>query len=258
MCEQVSRMREPVEPAYYIAKEYGKQNIPYWNSSRIWKEAYETLIEYMRKSQIETLSKDDPCWEGYEMVGFKDKDGKKVPNCVPIEASADGEYDLETFADYPDAVKNNAKRGIELNEKNGNKCATQTGKVRAQQLAKGEGVSIETIKRMHSYLSRAEEYYDPSDTSACGTISYLLWGGKSAKSWAQKKLREKDMLNKLEELVKNGQSNKLYKRWIYSIRSRRFSRNTTFLWTWSYKKRSSACEMRRLTSMMRPDMWTMQ
>lgn len=25
----------------------------------------------------------DPCWKGYEMVGMKDKNGKKVPNCVP-------------------------------------------------------------------------------------------------------------------------------------------------------------------------------
>lgn len=24
-----------------------------------------------------------PCWDGYEMVGMKDKDGKQVPNCVP-------------------------------------------------------------------------------------------------------------------------------------------------------------------------------
>jgi len=23
------------------------------------------------------------CWKGYEMVGMKEKDGKKVPNCVP-------------------------------------------------------------------------------------------------------------------------------------------------------------------------------
>lgn len=29
----------------------------------------------------------EPCWEGYEMVGFKIKDGKKVPNCVPVQAS---------------------------------------------------------------------------------------------------------------------------------------------------------------------------
>ena len=28
---------------------------------------------------------DDPCQEGYEQIGMKMKDGKKVPNCVPIE-----------------------------------------------------------------------------------------------------------------------------------------------------------------------------
>jgi hypothetical protein len=80
---------------------------------------------------------------------------------------------------------------MELNERNGNKCATQTGKVRAQQLANGEPISVETIKRMHSYLSRAETYYDNADdTSDCGYISYLLWGGKSALSWSRNKLRE--------------------------------------------------------------------
>lgn len=24
-----------------------------------------------------------PCWKGYEMVGMKNKNGRKVPNCVP-------------------------------------------------------------------------------------------------------------------------------------------------------------------------------
>jgi len=97
---------------------------------------------------------------------------------------------MESYSDYPEAVRNNAKRGIELNEKNGNKCATQTGKVRAQQLAQGEPVSLETIRRMASYLARAEEDYDPGNTSACGTISYLLWGGKAAKRWAESKLKQ--------------------------------------------------------------------
>lgn len=98
--------------------------------------------------------------------------------------------ELKSYSDYPQSVRNNAKRGIELNEKNGNKCATQVGKVRAQQLADGEPISLETIKRMVSYLSRAEEYYDESDTQACGTISYLLWGGKSALRWAEAKVKE--------------------------------------------------------------------
>lgn len=109
---------------------------------------------------------------------------------------ADRSAFADTYADYGEGVRNNAKRGIELNERNGNKCATQTGKVRAQQLAKGDGISLETIKRMHSYLSRAETYYDNADsTSDCGYISYLLWGGKAALGWSRNKLRELGELN---------------------------------------------------------------
>lgn len=98
--------------------------------------------------------------------------------------------ELESYSDYPSGVKNNAKRGLELNEKVDNKCATQVGKVRAQQLAQGKPISVQTIKRMHSYLSRAETYYDEGDTKACGTISYLLWGGKAGKRWSESKLKE--------------------------------------------------------------------
>ena len=106
--------------------------------------------------------------------------------------------DMESYSDYPDAVKNNAKRGIELNENQDNKCATQTGKVRAQQLANGEPISEDTIKRMYSYLSRAGEYYDPNSTTECGTISYLLWGGKAGLRWAKSKLTELELLSAVE------------------------------------------------------------
>ena len=107
--------------------------------------------------------------------------------------------ELESYADYGDGIKNNAKKGIELNEKNNNKCATQTGKVRAQQIANGEKLSVETIKRMYSYLSRAETYYDETDMNACGTISYLLWGGKAALSWSRNKLKELGLLEEAEQ-----------------------------------------------------------
>lgn len=105
-------------------------------------------------------------------------------------------YNEKSFWNYPDAVKNNAKKGIELNEKVNNKCATQVGKVRARQLAKGEAVTLSTVKRMYSYLSRAEEYYNPSDTKACGTISYLLWGGKAAHRWSASILKQEGEIEK--------------------------------------------------------------
>lgn len=102
---------------------------------------------------------------------------------------------FESYNDYPDAVSNNAKRGIELNAKVNNSCATLVGKVRAQQLANKEKISVQTIKRMYSYLSRAETYYNPDDTTACGTISYLLWGGLAGKRWAESKLKELNLFD---------------------------------------------------------------
>ena len=111
---------------------------------------------------------------------------------------------LESYRDYPSGVKNNAKRGLELNEKVDNKCATQVGKIRAQQLAQGKPISKETIKRMYSYLSRAEEYYDEGDTKACGTISYLLWGGKAGKRWAESKLKELGEIELASEVINDS------------------------------------------------------
>ena len=102
----------------------------------------------------------------------------------------DGKIEMESYSDYPNSVKNNAQRGIDLNKEVNNKCATDVGKIRAQQLAQGKPISVSTIKRMYSYLSRAEEYYNEKDKEACGTISYLLWGGKSAKTWALSKLKQ--------------------------------------------------------------------
>jgi predicted SPOUT superfamily RNA methylase MTH1 len=97
---------------------------------------------------------------------------------------------FESHSDYPEAVKNNAKRGIELNEKNGNKCATQVGKIRATQLRDGERVTVDTIKRMYQYLSRAKEDYEQATPQDCGYISYLLWGGLAGLRWSEAKLKE--------------------------------------------------------------------
>ena len=100
---------------------------------------------------------------------------------------------FETYNDYPQAAIKAAKQGIKRNKESGNKCATQVGKVRAQQLANGENISIATIKRMRSFLLRQKDNYElavkRSDYNACGYISYLLWGGPAALPWATKKLR---------------------------------------------------------------------
>lgn len=41
------------------------------------------------ESEINMYEDDDPCWDDYEMVGKKKKNGKEVPNCVPKEEEDD-------------------------------------------------------------------------------------------------------------------------------------------------------------------------
>jgi hypothetical protein len=37
----------------------------------------------------EEMNEESPCWKGYKQIGMKDKDGRKVPNCVPVDEAAD-------------------------------------------------------------------------------------------------------------------------------------------------------------------------
>ena len=65
------------------------------------------------------------------------------------------EENMESVSDYPDSVKNNAKAVLKYVEENGwGSCGTEVGKIRANQLANGEPISLDTVKRMYSYLSR--------------------------------------------------------------------------------------------------------
>jgi len=143
-------------------------------------------IEGMFSDKQEELSKEDIL---LELEAIEQEEAEYLLSEIKGIIENKTDVELKSFSDYPESVSNNAKRGIELNEKVNNRCATQVGKVRAQQLADRKPITMETIKRMYSYLSRAEAYYNPSDTEACGTISYLLWGGKSAKSWAESKIK---------------------------------------------------------------------
>jgi len=42
------------------------------------------IISEGKKKKAKKMEGEDPCWKGYEMVGTKKKNGKEVPNCVPV------------------------------------------------------------------------------------------------------------------------------------------------------------------------------
>jgi hypothetical protein len=46
---------------------------------------YNQLRKMEKNPMKEEKGLEDACWKGYEAVGFKKKNGKRVPNCVPVE-----------------------------------------------------------------------------------------------------------------------------------------------------------------------------
>jgi hypothetical protein len=105
----------------------------------------------------------------------------------------DNTLKLKSYADYPDAVANNAKRALEWAEKNGwGSCGTAVGKRRASQLASKSAITVSTIKRMRSFLARHAGDLESSTSysDGCGKLMYDAWGGKAGLRWAESKLKE--------------------------------------------------------------------
>jgi hypothetical protein len=94
-----------------------------------------------------------------------------------------------------EAMASNAKRGLEMRQKvsPSNRGGTAVGLNRASQFAKRENVSLDTVKRTYSFLSRAEVYYEPGKNTP-GTQAYLLWGGKAGLAWARNILRQEEII----------------------------------------------------------------
>ena len=166
-----------------------------------------TLYMPCEKHPVEMAGLEDACWEGYEPIGLK-PDGS--PNCVPIkeEMSEDGEYvigEYKSYTDYPELIRKNAQSALDYIERTGNpnNCMTQVGKVRAQQLAQGKPISIETVKRMKAYITRHQKDLQSSKSydDGCGKLAMDAWGGVEALSWVESTIKKYEEMSSEEEMT---------------------------------------------------------
>jgi hypothetical protein len=163
------------------------------------------------ESRPDMYGLEEACWPGYEAIGTKiGDDGREVPNCVPIkeEMNEDGTYVVDDFAsydDYPELVRENAKKVLDYIERTGNpnNCMTQVGKVRAQQLAQGKRISIETVKRMKAYISRHKKDLQVSKSydDGCGLLAMDAWGGVEALPWVERTIAKYEEMNAETEIT---------------------------------------------------------
>jgi len=104
----------------------------------------------------------------------------------------------EAFAVPTKEIQDTAQRVLDWVEENGwGDCGTAVGKTRASQLAKGDNISLETITRMFSYLSRHKVDLESSKSydDGCGKLMYDSWGGEAALGWAEREMKKATKMN---------------------------------------------------------------
>jgi len=103
-----------------------------------------------------------------------------------------------------------ARRAIKLKEQGKAKGAgTAVGWTRAGQLARGETLSLSTVKRMYSFFSRHEvdkkgKDFNNAENPSNGKIMWLAWGGDAGFSWSRKIVNREKNVNKsldMQEVV---------------------------------------------------------
>jgi hypothetical protein len=98
----------------------------------------------------------------------------------------------ESYSDYPKQASENAKVALRWADENGwGECGTPVGKARANQLAKGEAITRDTIARMAAF-ERHRQNSQKELGDGCGRLMWLAWGGDAGIEWAQRKLEQID------------------------------------------------------------------
>jgi hypothetical protein len=159
------------------------------------------------KGLDEEKKDDDPCWDNYEQVGMKKKDGKEVPNCVPKQKeSLELDEDIEIVDEEkkkpckPSKGKKSAKRV------NG-KCVSygQSGK------AKDGGERIRPgTKHADAYCARSAKIKKCKEPPCANDLSRKKWkcrGDKSVAEQIVEKVKDTygpEVVNKNKSSVKKG------------------------------------------------------
>jgi len=98
----------------------------------------------------------------------------------------------------PDYIRKVAKRVLEVRETlpKSRQAGTPVGLARANQLANGDNISLQTLLRMRSYLIRARADYRTAKSqgktreNSKAIQAYELWGGPRALAWANEQIKK--------------------------------------------------------------------
>ena len=143
-----------------------------------------------------------------------DKEGKKPYGTYNTKAEAEKRLaQMHSFSKAdsyspPKAVRTAARRALDwIGEGKAGSGFTGVGRARASQLASGESISLDTLKRMKSFFSRHEVDKNALGFSqgekgypSAGRVAWDAWGGDAGFAWAESVVAESE-----KEVAKHNQ-----------------------------------------------------
>ena len=146
--------------------------------------------------------------EFYKVFYDNDKDLKKISKELGMDLKESVLNEEDSYNDYPAAAKKNAQMAIDWKEKYGRDevpAGTPVGWARAHQLAKGEKISADTVKRMsafnrHRKNSKISPEHKDEPWKDNGYVAWLIWGGDEGVDWAIEKSKEIDAMKESKQM----------------------------------------------------------
>lgn len=121
--------------------------------------------------------------------GCHDSKQDAIDHMVALEIATEDEQRADSYAPT-DGMVDEAKRGLAWRQEFG-RGGTEVGVARARDISNRRNLSLDTVKRMHSYFARHEidkdaEGFRPGEDGypSAGRIAWALWGGDAGQSWS--------------------------------------------------------------------------
>ena len=220
---ELDSLRETLPPDM-VSKMLEKTGSPVANlQTYLTIHGYEMRVEPVVLEPVEKMiRRENGKWVVYNEAGTRrfgsyDSESEAQERLKQIEAFSKADYTP------PKGVREAARRAVDwINEGKAGGGFTSVGSRRASQLASGESVSIETLKRMKSFFSRHEvdkealgftqgEKGFPSP----GRVAWDAWGGDAGFSWAKEKVAQFE--NQMEKHNQGQHDQKTHGKWADGI-----------------------------------------
>jgi hypothetical protein len=147
---------------------------------------------------VEAKSEDDPCWDDYEMIGTKKKNGKDVPNCVPVNESLE---DLRKkkieIEDKMDKINKSGGK-ILMNDplkKQYDKIVADIKKLKSTQIKEAEELEEISKKKIDNYLDRSVRDHGMASFASRQTT------GKEQEHWKNIARKRKSGISKAYDIL---------------------------------------------------------